>query len=217
MKVLTFAELEASESLNIAADAVVSKYEQLGLHTPMLTVHNALLTRCCQHHCSVSENVEFLEVGTYDGVNARLLVELYSQLKVTTFDLNPLDPRLQHHNPDLAQIKALKQLYSKRINNILHPRIRYLEKSSSTIFLADMNSRYGIIWVDGDHSSPQACFDVMTALYSLKKCKPAHIFCDDISPSRINPSYNCLLSLEKDLNLNITLYPKRKSGDSLPK
>jgi len=213
MKVLSFAEALRDENLNVAAGAVVSKCEQLGLTSSMLTIHNALLARCCQLYCSDSENVELLEIGTYDGVNARLLVELFAELSVTTYDVNPLDPRLQAHNPKSAEIDVLKQLYSKRVSNTSHPRIRYLEKSSSTIFLADMNSKYRIIWVDGDHSSPQVCFDIMTALYSLAKDKPAHILCDDVYLSPGNATYNCLLSLEKDLNLDISFYQKRGSGD----
>jgi hypothetical protein len=179
----------------------------------MITIHNSLLVSSCLHLLAANQRPVVLEIGTFDGANARILIAAVPEVLITTYDVSPADPRLRSHVNDNFSSESLKAHYCQRLSNTTHERISYIERSSSTILLrSDKSSLPNIIWVDGDHTYPQVAFDIMTGISMLSDNHAALMLCDDVYLDGSNPTLQCLKSLRLDAGLEIILFQKRPVG-----
>jgi len=212
MQYISYQDSLRIKSIAESMDDVVINTDARGLTSSMFTIHNALLLSACRFLEVKGIQPRLLEIGTYDGINSRILSDLMPGLRVTTFDLPPIDIRILAHNPSAVDKGILKQLYKDRIRNTSSERIRYIEASSTNISDYDIGA-VNIIWVDGDHTFPQVAFDISASLGLVKNSHMSLLFCDDVYPTHADPTFQCLTTIEKDTDLQVTLFQKRSTGD----
>ncbi len=207
----TSALLNAEEvGIGIAKSLNINKFDMR-----MFSIHNLLviasLLKAIETKEDKSKAINFLEIGTYNGVNARMITEIDSCINVFTYDIPINDPRTEA----CSSGETLKDHYRNRLKNTLHPRIQYLEKSSSWINF-DQKSTLGIpnvILVDGDHSYPQAAFDILNAINFLTRNEDCIIIIDDILID--NAIFKSTELLAKDLELNVVYFEKRLGSNPM--
>ena len=186
-----------------------------GVDSSMLTLHNALL--CAYIHQFLSSNggaLSMLEIGTYDGVNARILCEIFANLKIRTLDVNPLSPLLTDVYPDGQSLPTLKRHYYKRIHNCLHPNISYDERGSSSMISCQNDFRhFNLFWVDGDHTLPQVAIDIVNCLSISRHNNKAVILLDDVYLDLDDPTFSTVRNICTSTNIYRCLwFQKRPSG-----
>ena len=199
--------------INNASKKVDLYCKNNSLSSSMITIHNALLVAACNSLKIRGIEPNVLEIGTYDGINAKLLAKISPPISITTYDLPPNDDRILAHNPLASDINVLKKLYLKRILMASDESIHYREESSTQILLTASKYSFNLVWVDGDHSFPQVAFDISAGLYFLGKNKDALMLCDDVFPSEDDPSWRCLRNIKKDTDYHVTLFQKRPCGE----
>jgi len=128
---------------------------------------------------AVSRRVTYkriLEIGTYDGENARLLATLFPDALVTTIDLRDDDPVfLSSYRRDDTQF--LEQFLATRAMNLqARSNIRFQQLNSLELLRA--NEVYDFIWVDGAHGYPIVAIDIANAVRLLSD--DGLIGCDDV-------------------------------------
>ena len=117
---------------------------------------------------------KILEIGTFNGETAKILSRLFPNSLITTIDL----PR-----SELSKLKMYN--YETKNNLIVTKRDKNL-KLISNVYFKEMNSveliqhesKYDLIWIDGDHSYPTAAIDISNAVRLLTKNGIA--LCDDV-------------------------------------
>ena len=117
---------------------------------------------------------KILEIGTFNGETAKILSRLFPNSLITTIDL----PR-----SELSKLKMYN--YETKNNLIVTKRDKNL-KLVSNVYFKEMNSveliqhesKYDLIWIDGDHSYPTAAIDISNAVRLLTKNGIA--LCDDV-------------------------------------
>ena len=128
-----------------------------------------------------NDNLEILEIGTYDGNFTRILSNLFPKANITTVDLPQSDPILRksydRENPD-----AFNKYIKDQTHNIKSDNITLI--STNTLFLLDNlkgKKKFDIIWIDGGHLYPEIAWDICKAFYLLKK--GGYMLCDNIIKS----------------------------------
>ena len=123
----------------------------------------------------VKSNVhEILEIGTFNGETAKILSRLFPNSFITTIDL----PRSELSNSQIYGYATKNDiLVSKRQENLkLATNVNFKEMNS--LELIHHESKYDLIWIDGDHSYPTAAIDISNAVRLLTKNGIA--LCDDV-------------------------------------
>ena len=171
---------------------------------------------------------KILEIGTFDGINARLLVESNKGIHVTTIDIPSLDARsggtyaIMEPSNDY---KLLEQRFLKwttdhmeqRIENVSHSRIVYLEQPSISLHDPKLSSDIGnidLFWIDGDHTYPQVSFDAAAAVSAWYSNPDVLILMDDVAFKDENPSFQTIKLLIGDLDLKCVLIQKGPDSNS---
>lgn len=115
-----------------------------------------------------------LEIGTFNGETAKILSRLFPNSLITTIDL----PRSEISKSKIYSYETKNDIViSKREKNLkLAPNVKFKEMNS--LELIRHESKYDLIWIDGDHSYPTAAIDISSAVRLLTKNGRA--ICDDV-------------------------------------
>lgn len=115
-----------------------------------------------------------LEIGTFNGETAKILSRLFPNSLITTIDL----PRSELSKSKIYSYETKNDIViSKREKNLkVAPNIKFKEMNS--LELIRHESKYDLIWIDGDHSYPTAAIDISCAVRLLTKNGIA--ICDDV-------------------------------------
>ena len=128
-----------------------------------------------------NDNLEILEIGTYDGNFTKILSNLFPNANITTIDL-PYDDPILRNSYDRKNSDAFKEYIETQKNNIKSSNISLI--STNTLFLLENLKdikKFDIIWVDGGHLYPEIAWDICQCFYLLKK--GGYMLCDDIIKS----------------------------------
>ncbi len=165
---------------------------------------------------SLRKNQSFksiLEIGTYDGLNAYLLSNLFPTSNIDTIDLPDNDE-------DFVNFYARKNTISDFVrerNNILNhnKNINFIQINS--LKLLNHKKKYDLIWIDGAHGYPYVCIDIINSLNILGN--NGVILCDDIFKNlnqaetdrmySSKASYETLNALKKENLIDYSLIYKR--------
>ena len=208
-----FRELGLDRSLGLEKYNLIKKKLDFSLNRNMSSEHEVLFSSLSlvKHF----KNIDILEIGTFDGINALLLSKLFLNSKIDTIDLPHGD-------------KDFKNFYNRKnsIHNFIDKRNNVLDKNENINFF-EMNSlkllnykkKYDLIWIDGAHGYPVVCIDIINSLNLIKE--KGLILCDDVhlnlnhlnSDSMYNSiaSYETLNELQKQSLINFKLIYKRLS------
>ena len=117
---------------------------------------------------------KILEIGTFNGETAKILSRLFPNSLITTIDL-----------PSSELSKSKIYGYETKNDIIISKREKNLKLASNVNFkemnsleLIQHESKYDLIWIDGDHSYPTAAIDISNAVRLLTKNGIA--LCDDV-------------------------------------
>ena len=117
---------------------------------------------------------KILEIGTFNGETAKILSRLFPNSLITTIDL-----------PSSELSKSKIYGYETKNDIIISKREKNLKLASNVNFkemnsleLIHHESKYDLIWIDGDHSYPTAAIDISNAVRLLTKNGIA--LCDDV-------------------------------------
>jgi predicted O-methyltransferase YrrM len=117
---------------------------------------------------------KILEIGTFNGETAKILSRLFPNSLITTIDL----PSSELSKSKIYGYETKNDLMiSKRKKNLkLATNVNFKEMNS--LELIHHESKYDLIWIDGDHSYPTAAIDISNAVRLLTKNGIA--LCDDV-------------------------------------
>jgi predicted O-methyltransferase YrrM len=120
---------------------------------------------------------KILEIGTYDGRNARLLSILFPDAEIETVDLADDDPLfINSYNREKPEFMA--RLLKARNENLRSGRnIKFTQINSLRLLNYDSQS-YDLIWVDGAHGYPIVAIDIANSIRLLKE--GGFMMCDDV-------------------------------------
>ena len=169
---------------------------------------------------SLSKNksiTDILEIGTFDGLNALLLSNLFPNSNIDTIDL-------PENDDDFINFYNRKDNISKFIqdrNNILSKNKNINFFPLNSLKLLNHKKKYDLIWIDGAHGYPMVCIDIINSLHILKE--NGLILCDDVF-LELNQSnsdtmyssiatYETLNELKKQNLVNFRLVYKRLNAE----
>ena len=215
MRFFTFDEFRSAANAYDCQEQVDEARKLVGGEFTMASSHEAILLHLSSEVVKRKGHCKLLEIGTFDGLNSRLLVTACDALSIVTIDILPVDSRSMGIYGDFrrhSRTEWAKVHYSKRIANTTHPRIQYIEKSSTLLNDVAQFQNLGqidIFWIDGDHGFPQVAFDAAAAITSLSLNQQQIIVLDDVHRSDDNPSMQVITSLCRDLGLKCFMVQKR--------
>lgn len=165
---------------------------------------------------SLSKNksiTDILEIGTFDGLNALLLSNLFPNSNIDTIDL-------PENDDDFINFYNRKDNISKFIQdkNIIlskNKNINFFPLNS--LKLLNHKKKYDLIWIDGAHGYPMVCIDIINSLHILKEnglilCDDVHLNLNQINSDKMYhsiASYETLNELKKQNLINFRLVYKR--------
>lgn len=118
-----------------------------------------------------------LEIGTYDGKNAKYLSLLFPQADIETIDLSEDSPLFinsyNRSNPEFM----LKFLKTREENLRSSEKIKFTRLNSLGLLNYESGA-FDLIWVDGAHGYPIVAIDVANAIRLLQK--GGLFLCDDV-------------------------------------
>jgi predicted O-methyltransferase YrrM len=172
---------------------------------------------------SLSKNNRFkriLEIGTYNGNNARFLSHLFPKAKIETIDLSDENPIfLSSYGRENRDYRLA--FLDQRKKNLKHNNINF-KKIDSVCLLNYISNTYDLIWVDGAHGYPVVAIDIANALRLIKQ--NGIVVCDDVwvgrsdresdSMYKSSASYNTLVALESAGIAKINFIYKRPDYSS---
>ena len=168
---------------------------------------------------SISENKSFnpkriLEIGTFDGINAFVLSNLFPNSEIITIDLKSKDNEFTNFYGRNTRDKL--DNFIKERNSILGKckNVQFHEKNS--LHLINENHHFDIIWIDGAHGYPVLPIDISNAIRIISK--DGYILCDDIYTSekiksdnmyKSNAGFETINILKKAKVIKFNLFFKR--------
>ena len=154
-----------------------------------------------------------LEIGTYDGKNAALLSNSFSNSQITTIDLPENDNIFK--NSYQRQNKENRQNFCNKRNQLLkkYNNIKFIELNS--LELINFKDKFDLIWIDGAHGYPYSTIDIVNSIRLINKF--GIILCDDIYKQTrkddkfytSKSSYETLNALKDAGIINYRLFYKR--------
>tara|TARA_B100000686_G_C16623161_1_gene880347 strand:+ start:455 stop:1183 length:729 start_codon:yes stop_codon:yes gene_type:complete len=138
---------------------------------------------------------KILEIGTYDGTNAKFLSCLFPEAKIITLDLKDNDPLfIKTYKRD---DKTYRMRFIDMRNSILNSchNVQFIQENSVN-YLYFETQKYDLIWVDGAHGYPVVSIDILNSLKLLDK--NGYLICDDIfqKVDKSDPVYRSMASME---------------------
>jgi predicted O-methyltransferase YrrM len=163
------------EKLGINRPDGINRLRQIcGPSYPIDSEHQVLFASLAAKFPSGFKRI--LEIGTYDGDNARLLSMLFPKSLITTIDLTDEDPIFlsSYHRSDQA---FLNKFLEKRKEN-LNISNNIIFKQMNSLCLMDSKETYDLIWVDGAHGYPVVAVDIVNSYRMLDG--DGIMACDDV-------------------------------------
>ena len=170
------------------------------------------------------KSLRILEIGTYDGKFANFLSKVYPDSEIYTLDLPTNDTKFKStYNRNYKEI--FLNFIDQRDQYLSRDNIKFIEMDSINIQDYFYEKKFDLIWVDGDHLSPQVIFDIVNSINLLNK--KSVICVDDIIISNkylkrvkncSNESFKALDLLEKKNIIKNYYFLKRiKKSNSMNK
>lgn len=205
---LQYEKEELVDNLNMVLDKLsLPRYsESQGMYSEHLLLFTAL-------SLSGKPIRRILEIGTYDGVTALILSELFSASSVTTIDLPDHDPIFKStYNRNSTE--KLDQFLSERKSRLHGRNIKFVQINSLALTVAEY-APFDLVWVDGAHGYPTVAFDICNAYRLLSS--DGVLMCDDVYLDlhqsdhmyRSIATYQVLDAMREASLLNTILFPKR--------
>lgn len=176
-----------------------------------------LIVFACLSSSKININ-SILEIGTFDGVTATILSELFPKATIYTLDLNDDDPMFS--NSYERENKSKRTDFIKIRNERLskHRNIRFIQCNSLGLMKTDIYQiKQDLIWIDGAHGYPAVCADITNSI-SLSH-KDTIIMCDDVwvNVRKSDPIYKSIATWEtlesfKEAGLINTTYINKRIG-----
>jgi hypothetical protein len=187
MKIFCFEEFVNHKNISFTSGILAEAQEAIGKNSTMKSSHENVLLYLSFEITKRGQDCLILEIGTFDGINSRLLVTANQSIYMVTMDVAPTDMRsvgtycnTQLHNPK----DWIKSHYLMRMRMINHPRIRYIEHTSSILndsLFFNQLGRIDIFWIDGDHPYPQVAIDAGAAITGFYANQDQFIVFDDVN------------------------------------
>ena len=120
----------------------------------------------CFNCLSLSDRkiVNILEIGSFKGFTAAYLAILFPNSLVHSIDL---PASCDEYINTYGRQHSVNEFVEKRTGLFdLFANIRFSD-IPSTSFLFNSSQKYDLIWIDGDHSYPQVCIDIIQSLNIL--------------------------------------------------
>jgi len=221
--------VEILQKLNINTDLVESiinnnniiiKGKNFKYKDCMLSWHYHLFAGIVDifNHKGIEIN-KILEIGTWDGTFTNFLANIYKDVQIYTVDL-PED------SPDnyLARMTENERelFFDTRRRNLKKSNINVYKMNSSKILNKFPDTKFDIIWIDGDHFNPQVTIDIINSIQLAHK---ETIICvDDVCKENFNTqnssneSYLTLKNLENNgIIENVFINKRTSSNQEKPK
>lgn len=207
------------ESISNICDIHCIENEKQSIHTYLL----AAAVRWLREE-KPGKKINLLEIGTFDGTNARIMSLLEGNIFINTMDPAAGESSTSWVYKDHDQPNDWNKRHQLlREKNTSASNIKYYSVSSTRL-LKDVRlvEEPDIIWVDGDHRFPQVAID-LAAILALYQ-KPL-ILIDDVYIARSsNPTVETIRFLARDLELDVYLHQKKTGygkfvaiiGDNIP-
>lgn len=117
---------------------------------------------------------KILEIGTFNGETAKILSRLFPNSLITTIDL----PRSELSRSKMYDYETKNDLIVSKRDKNLKLTSNVVFKEMNSLELIQHESKYDLIWIDGEHSYPMAAIDISNAVRLLTKNGIA--LCDDV-------------------------------------
>ena len=206
----TFKSLNFDRQNALAKLNGIINYENNNFHYSMKSEHLLLFSAISQ----MFKNIKILEIGTYDGNNAKILSKLFPLSTITTIDLDENDKNfINSYEREILEEKE-KHLNLREINLKNLKNVNFYKMNS--VKLINEKNKFDLIWIDGAHGDPIVSIDIINSIKILNK--GGKIMCDDvwiINPPFGDDNYNSsatfkTLKILKDNNIiDFTLIYKR--------
>lgn len=178
------------------------------------TMHTYLLAaaiKICLQKKGDSSAINFLEIGTFDGINSLIMSLISDQVIVHTFDPVPSKSATSwkyQASDDQKYEEWGADHFNERNVNIDRPNIKYYPISSSTLLNhIDAIKSPEVVWIDGDHRFPQIAIDLAAV---LSMYHDSIILIDDVYLARSNnATVETIRFLARDLELDVFLHQKK--------
>ncbi len=136
-----------------------------------------------------------LEIGTFNGTNAKFLSALFPEANIITLDLEDSD--------DLF-IKSYDRQDSEKRESFVRSRnfvlstcrnVQFIQKNS-VYYLQYETKKFDLIWVDGAHGYPFVTIDITNSLKLLNR--GGFLICDDVlkEKNESDSFYNSIASMQ---------------------
>jgi len=152
------------------------------------------------------KNIEvknILEIGTFDGKFTKYLSKTYSNSKVVSIDLHKNENTFRD-TYDRKDEKKLKKFLEERFKNLNEENISFIEMNSTKLNQYFKQTKFNLIWIDGDHLNPQVTIDIINCLNLIDIesiiCVDDVIMDNEFKKNKYvsNESYQTLQLLEKN-------------------
>lgn len=165
-----------------------------------------------------NKKINILEIGTFEGEFTNFLANEFPDANIYTLDL-PLNDKNFKETYNRNDNQKLKEHLNLRKKNLLSDNIFFYELDSLNLMSKFKDKKFDIIWIDGDHHSPQVQIDIFQAikLSSLGTI----ILVDDIIKKKYsskytsNASFKTIEYLKKKKYLSTEYFIKRINSDNL--
>ena len=135
---------------------------------------------------SSKKKKKILEIGTYDGQFASFLSKIFPKSKITTCDLDDKNHFFQNtYNRENKNF--LKKFLIYRNKNLSRKNIRFIKLDSFNLINKFKFQNFDLIWIDGNHLSPQVQFDIFQSIKLLKK--GGYFMIDDVIKKNFKHKY----------------------------
>jgi predicted O-methyltransferase YrrM len=114
------------------------------------------------------QQINILEIGTYDGTFTNFISKIYDNSKITTIDLDDNDVKFTNFY-QRDTVENLNLHLEKRKININMKNINFIKLNSIDIKKYFVGNKFDLIWIDGDHLNPQVTIDIINSMDLLNK------------------------------------------------
>ena len=192
--------------LGLDIEKIKSRVNQLNLsyYDENLSWHYHLFAGLNEYFRKKNIEVKnILEIGTYDGKFTKYLSKTYSNSKVVSIDLHQNENTFRD-TYDRKDEEKFKKFLEERFKNLNEENISFIEMNSTKLNQYFKQTKFNLIWIDGDHLNPQVTIDIINCLNLIDNesiiCVDDVIMDNEFKKNKYvsNESYHTLQLLEKN-------------------